>query len=118
MTDSTTTTTSSASSSTSPYLYEFLYRGRAPGSSEAPDYHVILAQDAEDAFGNTNTSMSPAMTPDQAKAMGFDLPAITSAINAGTMAENATLKTRLADVQAQAQTAADAAAAEIAATAP
>lgn len=84
------------------YLYEFLFRGRAPGATEPPDYHVILAQDTVDPFtGQPTTNTSLAMTPEQAKARGFDIPAVVAAIDTGTMAENTALKDQVATLQSQ-----------------
>lgn len=74
------------------HLYEFLFRGRPAGSAEPPAYHVILADDGSDAFGQPTLALSPAMTPGQAKARGFGLPEIVGAIDAALMAENAALK--------------------------
>lgn len=82
------------------YLYEFLYRGRPPGDAEASAYHVVLAAAGTDAFGQATTAIGPAMTPDQARAKGFDLPAIVAAINTEVMAENAALKADLAKREA------------------
>ena len=84
------------------YLYEVLYRGRAPGDATPPDYHVILAHDATDAFGRKSTAFSDAMTADQAKAAGFDLPAILLSMNTTTMTSNAALATSLADAETKA----------------
>lgn len=84
------------------HLYEFLYRGRPTGSPEAPSYHVVLADDGTDAFGQPTYALSPAMTPDQAKVKGFDLPAIVSAINEGLIAENAALKAENAALRTEA----------------
>lgn len=100
------------------YLYEFLYRGRAPDSAEAPAYHVILAQDATDAFGNRATATSAALTPEQAETFGFDLPAIVTAIDAATLAEAARLRAQVSDLQAQVTTLQAALAAAGAADAP
>jgi hypothetical protein len=83
------------------HLYEFLYRGRPEGHPEPPDYHVILADDGLNTFGNPTIAYSPALTPDQAKAQGFDLPSICAAINTGLAAENAALKAENAALKAE-----------------
>jgi hypothetical protein len=81
------------------YLYEFLYRGRPADHPEPPAYHVILADATTDAFNQPHVNVGPAMTPEQASAMGFDLPAIIKAINAGVMAENTALKAAQDELQ-------------------
>lgn len=80
------------------YLYEFLWRGRPSGSAEAPAYHVILARDATDGFGGTTTSLSPAMTPDQAAAAGFAMPAILADLNLALVSEASALKVSNAEL--------------------
>lgn len=65
------------------FVYEVLYRGRPDGTG---DFHVVLAEEATgaDAFGRPQSmAISDAMTPQQAKDLGFDLPALLSGINAG-----------------------------------
>ena len=85
------------------YLYEFLFRGKPPGSAQAPDYHVIVAVPGTDAFGNPTIAYSQAMTPDQATAGGMTLPTIISGINAALTAEIATLQAQLASLQSDAE---------------
>jgi hypothetical protein len=69
------------------YLHEFLYRGRSPDSAEPPTYHVQLASEGQDAFGAPILSVTQAMTPERAEAMGFVLPEIVSAIDYRLMKE-------------------------------
>jgi hypothetical protein len=83
------------------YLYEFLYRGQPADHPGAPAYHVILADAAKDAFDRDHVNVGPAMTPEQAAAKGFALPDIIATINAGTMAENASLKSAKDDLQSR-----------------
>lgn len=77
------------------FLEEFLYRGRPPDATEPPAYHVVLGDVVRDAFGRTLLTTSGALTPDQAAAAGFPLPAVIAAIDAGLMAENAALRGEL-----------------------
>jgi hypothetical protein len=86
------------------YVYEFLYRGQPSGSTQAPDYHVIVAVPGTDAFGNPTISYSPAMTPDQATAGGLTLPTIIAGVNTALTAEIATLQAEIASLQAAAAT--------------
>lgn len=73
------------------YIYEFLYRGRAPGSVEKPAWHLILASDMKDELGR-EPQPGFAMTMEQAKAKGFGLPEIVGAINAEILGEVETLR--------------------------
>jgi hypothetical protein len=82
------------------YVYEFLYRGQPPGSTQAPDYHVILAVPGTDAFGNPTLAGSQAMTPDQATAEGFALPTIIAGINTALTAQIGSLQAENATLQA------------------
>ena len=87
------------------YLYEFLYRGRPKGSAEPSDYHVILARAVEDPFTKaTMTTTSQAMTPDGAKALGFDLATIVAAVDPGPLAATASLQAPLAAAQLKIET--------------
>lgn len=94
------------------YLDEFLYRGRPEGSDQPPAYHVILGSVTRDGFGKTVVTTSDALTPEQAEAAGFPLPAALAAINAGAMAENALLRAECDRMIAAAQAAAEDARAE------
>ena len=60
----------------------------------APDHHVILAHDSPDGFGHKQTLISIALTPDQARAAGFDLRGFVSAINTATVADRDRLAAR------------------------
>lgn len=83
------------------FLYEFLYRGRAPGSSQPAAYHVILAQEIALPGQPAQTAIGHAMTPEQAEAAGYPLPDLLSAINAAAMAERDALRQQLAAVTAE-----------------
>ncbi len=69
-----------------PYVFEVLYRGRPAGSTEPPAYHVILAVDDVDAFGNPTHVESPALNIEQAAAQGYKLPDLLAELNATTAA--------------------------------
>lgn len=84
-----------------PYIYEFMYRGRSPGSTEAASFHILLAQETEQ-FGRSQTAISDAMTPEQAEAAGFPLPTILTSINTQVIADNTDLREQVARVQAAA----------------
>ncbi|MDR3494083.1 MAG: hypothetical protein P4L82_05730 [Ancalomicrobiaceae bacterium] len=83
------------------YLYEFLYRGQAAGGPDASSWHVIIAVPGTDAFGSPTLSLSPAMTPEQATALGMSLPDAIAGINAATLADLATARAELASAQAR-----------------
>ena len=79
------------------YLDEFLYRGNPDGAEGT--FHVVLGSQSTDAFGTTQTSLSQALTPEEALAQGFGLPAIVAAINTGLAAENVSLKAQVLALQ-------------------
>lgn len=81
------------------YLYEFLYRGRPPGSDLKSDYHVVMAVTGTDALGNPVTHYTSPMTPDVAVGHGVVLPKLLDAINIETMAEVASLTAKVAELQ-------------------
>ena len=81
------------------YLYEFLYRGQPAGAAQPPAWHVILARPGQDGFGASLLTLSPAMTPDQAAALGVDLPAVLAAINAAALQRIAKLEAEVARLQ-------------------
>ena len=86
------------------YVYEFLYRGRAPDSKDAPDYHVILAHDDVDRFspsGERRTTTSLALTPARAEALGHPLPEVIKSINTALAGENEELRQRVAELESQ-----------------
>lgn len=73
-----------------PFVHEFLYRGRpenGPGSG-APGWHVVIGQYIE-SLGRSEMELrqSEPLTPEQAAAAGFSLPAILKAINAAALAD-------------------------------
>lgn len=78
-------------------FYELMVRQTDDGSVA---YHVQLADKSKDAFGVERTDVSQALTPEQAKALGFDLPDIHSAINTALMNDHAALQTQVAALQA------------------
>lgn len=63
------------------YVYEFLWRGRANGDAA---YHVILAEE-QTVFGKTTHVESGVLTPEQAEAQGFSLETIIANINASAL---------------------------------
>lgn len=72
---------------TEAYLYEFLYRGRPPGSAEAPAWHVVIGQNVTlPGSSESQFVSSGALTPAQAEAAGFPLPTILTSIDAAAMA--------------------------------
>ncbi len=81
------------------YLEEFLWRGRAPDDARPPAWHVILASKGTDAFGQPYCDLSPALTPEQAKGLGFDLAAVFSVINSEALQECDRLRSELASAQ-------------------
>jgi len=68
------------------YVYEFLYRGRAPGDATPPAWHIALRSATTDDFGRTVLSEPLLLNMTQAAQQEWDLPAIISAINAETLA--------------------------------
>lgn len=73
-----------------PFLYEFLYRGRPSSGhgSGAPGWHAIIGQYVEmPGQSEPQFVSSEALTPEQAAAAGFSLPAILKAINAAALAD-------------------------------
>lgn len=71
-----------------PFLYEFLFRGRPPGDAQPPAWHVVLGQAvALPGEPAPQVVLSAALTPTQAEAAGFPLPALLEAINADVMAD-------------------------------
>lgn len=52
------------------YVYEFKYRGRPSNSLTPPDFYVIIAAPATDAFGNLTTAYLGPLTPAAAEALG------------------------------------------------
>lgn len=77
------------------FLYEFLFRGRHPGDDNPAAYHVILGYQADDEFGGRSIVLSPAMTPQQAKEKGFDLPQIVSEIDTAMATEISALQEKV-----------------------
>lgn len=103
------------------YVQEFLYRGRCMANEPdlQPAYHVVLGEFAT-VLGETKCHLSAPMTPAQAEAAGFALPAILADINQQTLAaleaanaQVAQLQQEAAESAAQLQQAADAHAAQL-----
>jgi hypothetical protein len=63
------------------FVEEFLYRGRAPADLQPSAWHVILGDAVTDAFGKQSISLSDALTPSQAEALGFPLSKVIAGIN-------------------------------------
>lgn len=85
------------------FLFEFLFRGVDPNGANpgGASYHVILGQSGVDTWGAPTVQLSQAMTPAQAVAAGYTIPAIASAINTATMATNTQLAAQVVELQAQ-----------------
>lgn len=98
-----------------PYLYEFLYRGRPAGSAEPPAWHVVIGQHVTPpGAAEAQFVASGPLTPAQADAAGFPLPAVLAGIDAAALAgRDAALAERDAAVAAR-----DALAARLAALKP
>ncbi len=73
------------------YLYEFLYRGRHENSDESPAWHIILASEETDSFGN-NLRSEKTFNIHEAEKIGFTLETIISGINTDIMKENERLR--------------------------
>jgi len=85
-----------------PFLYEFLYRGRAPGAAEPPAWHVMLAQSVTPPGGGpAQVVASGALSPAQAEAAGFPLPTLLAAINASIMADRDAKAAALSKVEGE-----------------
>lgn len=82
------------------FVHEFMFRGRAPGDVQPPAWHVILGDNITDPFGNSKFVDSGALTPAQAAAAGFPLPALLAAINTATMAQVTSLRAEVAQHKA------------------
>lgn len=78
------------------FVYEFLFRGRAPSDAAPSAWHVQLG-DVVTSFGTSKTVVSDVMTPAAAKAFGFDLTTIIADINMQTLADLKTVKDALKD---------------------
>lgn len=61
------------------YVDEFLYRGRSDTTKSA--WHVVLASEDVDPFGQIVVHLSAPMTPVQASEQGFPLEKILADIN-------------------------------------
>lgn len=70
-----------------PYFYEFLYRGRPPGSAEQPAWQVTLGAVIPDPFGGAATFQTQTLNMQQAEKAGWALPEIIAAINADMLAK-------------------------------
>lgn len=68
---------------------EFLYRGFIPEENRGGTYHVVL---------NIGGKLVGPLTPEQATAKGFDLPAIIADINAQAINDLAAANTQIAQL--------------------
>ncbi|SDA33622.1 hypothetical protein SAMN02799622_05574 [Methylobacterium sp. UNC378MF] len=83
------------------FLYEFLYRGRPPGDPQPPAWHVVLAQVVTlPGGGPAQVVASVALSPTQAEAAGFPLPALLSAIDGAVLADRDAKAAALSKVEA------------------
>jgi len=82
-----------------PYLYEFLWRGRALGDNTPPAFHVIMAVDGQDEFGKP-THAEQIMNVEQAADAGIDLSTILTGLNASALATVNSLTASLASATA------------------
>jgi len=78
-----------------PYLYEFLYRGRAPGDETAPAWHVQI-ETRLDAGGDRVVPHVRTLNVAQATKEGWDLKKIGAAINTDALAELEQLREEVA----------------------
>lgn len=69
-----------------PYVYEFLFRGRPEGSSDAPAWHVAIESRVDTGLGHVAPHVVT-LNMERAKAEGWTLPKIIADINADAMAE-------------------------------
>ncbi|TDR90278.1 hypothetical protein [Enterovirga rhinocerotis] len=83
------------------FVYEFLFRGRPPGSGGPPAFHVILGDAQTDAFGRETISLNGPMTPEQAGALGFPLETVIETINADTLEEVGALSARASTLESE-----------------
>ncbi len=81
------------------YIEEFLWRGRPEGDAREPAWHVVLGSAGTDAFGRPFRDLTAPLTPDGAKALGYDLPAILAAINTETLRECEALRAKAVDYE-------------------
>lgn len=81
------------------FIYEFLYRGRAPGDAEPPAYHLILGTMKAPPFSDVEElATSDTMNVEQAIAAGYPLTEILAEINADTLAHNDAQSTQISDL--------------------
>ena len=83
------------------FVQEFLYRGQPSDNAVGSSFHVVLGAADTDAFGNEKISLNGPMTPDQAAAQGYPLPALLAAINAGLLSQVTALQAEVAALQSQ-----------------
>lgn len=75
------------------YIHEFLYRNNAKENPVNGDtWHVVLARDSTDIWGNPATELFGPMTPAQAAKLGFTLKTILSDINQEAVTQAAAAK--------------------------
>lgn len=67
------------------FIYEFLFRGRVPGSETPSAWHVVLGNEVDDGFGKKVIGYAGPLTPGQSQALGFSLSTILQDINGEAM---------------------------------
>lgn len=92
---------------TTPYIYEFLYRGVSPNDAGAePAWHLIIAADSTDGFG-TRQQATRTLNMQQALAEGWALPTIIETINAQALAQVEQARTIIQGMLSEEQAPAD-----------
>lgn len=81
------------------YIYEFLFRGRRRGDPEPPAWSLQLGAVQSNPFGKDTVVLSECMSMERAKAMGWDLPQVLSAINADLVGEVEKVRKLVRDVK-------------------
>lgn len=83
---------------TTPFVEEFLYRGRGDGSSA---WHVVLASEVDDGLGGSTLVRRGPLTPAQAEAAGFSLDTVIADINTAALARGDALQAQVEALTAQ-----------------
>jgi alkylation response protein AidB-like acyl-CoA dehydrogenase len=83
-----------------PYLYEFLYRGRAPDDDEQPAWHVAIETRLDAGHGNVVPHVRTLGIAQAAKE-GWHLSKISEAINFATLAELELARARIVELEAE-----------------
>lgn len=73
-------------------LKEFRYQRHEGPAAMLPAYYVTLGRKAVDDQGVEHLALTPPLSPEEAKALGFDLPEVFADLNATMMSDNAALK--------------------------